>query len=75
MSKSLRTKAKVKPTPKRSIKLKSVHDIIRLLGKTINRLIRDEMGESKAEKVGYLCNIMLSAISAGCQQFGLGQQE
>ena len=62
MSKTMKNKAKVKPTPKRSIRLKSVYDVTRLLAKTINRLIRDEMGEGKAGKVGYLCNIMLSAI-------------
>jgi hypothetical protein len=33
-----------------------------LLAKTINRLLRDEIGEAKAGKVGFLCNVMLHSF-------------
>ena len=65
MDKSLTDKGEAEPpTPpaRRFVRLKTVHDVNRLLAKTINQLLRDEMTESKASKVGYLCSIMVRAI-------------
>ena len=48
--------------PKRSVRLKTAFDVNRLLAKTINQLLRNEISESKVGKVGYLCNVMLKAF-------------
>ena len=64
LTKSLKNKRKGKDThpPQRSIRLKKASDVNRLIAKVINQLIRDEIGENKAGKVGYLCNIMLHSF-------------
>jgi len=46
----------------RTVRLRSVHDINRMLARTINQLVRSEIEESKAGKVGYLCNIMIRSF-------------
>jgi len=53
------------PSPRRGVRLKSALDVQRLLARTINRLLRDEIGESKATKVAYMANILLKAIEVG----------
>lgn len=50
---------------KRAARLRSVTDVSVYLAKTINRLDRDEISESKAGKLGYLCNILKSALEIG----------
>jgi hypothetical protein len=47
---------------KRAVKLRSVHDVSRLLAKTINQLLRGEILEGTAGKIGYLSNILLRAL-------------
>ena len=49
---------------KRAVKLKNAEDVTRLLARTINALLRDEIGENKAAKVGYLSNIFLRALES-----------
>jgi hypothetical protein len=55
---------------KRAVKLRSVHDVSRLLAKTINQVLRGEMPEGTAGKIGYLSNILLRAL----EQSDLGQR-
>lgn len=50
------------PEKKRSIRLRSVSDVNRLLAKIINDLLRNEIEESKAGKIGYLSNIMIKSF-------------
>ena len=47
---------------KRAVKLKSIYDVSRLLSKTINQVLRDEMPGEKAGKIGYLSNILIRAL-------------
>lgn len=47
---------------KRAVKLKSTYDVSRLLSKTINQVLRDEMSGEKAGKIGYLSNILTRAL-------------
>jgi len=47
---------------KRAVKLKSTYDVSRLLSKTINQVLRDEMSGEKAGKIGYLSNILIRAL-------------
>ena len=47
---------------KRAVKLKSTFDVSRLLSKTINQVLRDEMSGEKAGKIGYLSNILIRAL-------------
>lgn len=49
---------------KRAVKLKSSWDVSRLLAKTINQLLRGEITEQRAGKVGYLANVLLRALEA-----------
>ncbi|MBN1348960.1 hypothetical protein JXJ21_06090 [candidate division KSB1 bacterium] len=46
----------------RSMTLKTVGDVNRLLAATINELRRDEIDSAKASKIGYLCNILIGGI-------------
>ena len=47
---------------KRAVRLKSTYDVSRLLSKTINQVLRDEMSGEKAGKIGYLANILMRAL-------------
>ena len=47
---------------KRAIRLRTTHDVSRLLGKTINALMRDEISGQKSAKIGYLANILLRSL-------------
>lgn len=49
-------------SPKRVPRLKTQGDIHHFLGRIIRELYRGELAESKASKLGYLCNILLKAI-------------
>jgi len=49
---------------KRAVKLKNTDDVTKLLARTINALLRDEIAESKASKVGYLANVLLRALES-----------
>ena len=46
----------------RSMTLKTVGDVNRLIATTINELRRDEIDGAKASKIGYLCNILIGGI-------------
>ena len=46
------------------IRLDNSRAIQRLLSRTVNMLIADEMAEGKARTIGYLCNIMLNAYDS-----------
>lgn len=50
---------------KRSVPLRNITDVSRFLAKLINQLNRGEIEESKAGKLGYLCNILKSSLEAG----------
>lgn len=43
-------------------RLTSVQDVCRLLSKTVNEVRTGEIEESKAAKIGYLCNILIGAL-------------
>lgn len=47
---------------KRAVRLKSLGDVHRFLAKTINQLHRGDIEESRAAKLGYLCNILIGVI-------------
>lgn len=47
---------------KKAIRLQTIGDVCHLLGKTINELRRNEIEESKAAKIGYLCNILIGGL-------------
>ena len=47
---------------KRAVKLQSSWDVSRLLARTINQLLREEIPEQRAAKIGYLSNILLRAL-------------
>jgi len=48
---------------KRSVKLRSADDVVRLLGRIINGILRGEIENEKGGKIGYLANILLRALS------------
>lgn len=50
------------PVKRRSIRLRSASDVNRLLARIINNLLRNEVEESKAGKIGYLSNIMIKSF-------------
>jgi hypothetical protein len=50
------------PAPRRSIRLKTVLDVKRLLARTINQTLRGEIDGQTAARVGYLCGIMLKTF-------------
>ncbi len=50
---------------KRSIRLRSIRDVERLLAKTINEVRRGEIDPEIATKIGYLANILLRALEGG----------
>lgn len=56
------TKPKETTPPRRSIRLRTVFDLNRLLARTINQVLRDEISEGKAGKIGYLSNVMLKSF-------------
>jgi hypothetical protein len=47
---------------KKNTRLRTIGDVCRLLAKTINELRRGEIEESKAGKIGYLCNILIGGL-------------
>jgi len=50
------------PPCRRATRLRTAFDVRRLIARTINQLMRDEIPEGKAAKIGYLANILLHAI-------------
>jgi hypothetical protein len=50
---------------KRAARLKGINDVSAYLARLINKLERNEISESKAGKLGYLCNILKSSLEAG----------
>lgn len=46
----------------RSIKLQSESDVNRFLAKVICMLNRDEIDPTKASRLGYLCNLLMSGL-------------
>ena len=50
---------------KRATRLKTIVDVSIYLGRIINQLDRDEITESKAGKLGYLCNILKNVLETG----------
>jgi hypothetical protein len=48
------------PTPRRGVRLRNIYDVMRLLAKTTNGLLKGEIAEAKAAKIGYLCSVMIS---------------
>jgi hypothetical protein len=61
---SVKHKPSTPPLPRRarSIRLRTAFDVNRLLAKTINGLLRNEIPEAKAGKIGFLCGVMLKAF-------------
>jgi hypothetical protein len=57
-----KTAAPPPPRRARSIRLRTAFDVNRLLAKTINGLLRNEILEGKAGKIGFLCGVMLKAF-------------
>lgn len=47
---------------KRSIRLKNASDIMRLMGRTINEVMRGEIETDTARTVGYLSSVMIKAL-------------
>lgn len=47
---------------KRNERLKTIGDVSHFLAKIINQVVRDEVSESKAAKLGYLSNILIGII-------------
>ncbi len=60
---------------KRAIRLKSIFDINRLLARTVNQLIRGQIEETKAGKIGYLCNVMLKSFELTELERRIGELE
>jgi hypothetical protein len=58
----MKRQEETKPKRKRSIRLRSISDINRLLGRLVNQLLREEVSESVAGKAGYLLSIMLKSF-------------
>ena len=52
------------PIPRRGVRIHDSHDVFRLLARVTNQLVRDEIGEGKAGRIGYLCSVMLSACES-----------
>jgi len=50
---------------KYDVRVNSARGVNRLLQRVINALIRDEMKQSKAKTIGYLCNIILKGLEIG----------
>lgn len=50
---------------KNFIRVNTVSGVNKLLQRTINALIQDEITESKARTLGYLANIMLKGLEVG----------
>jgi len=50
---------------KRAAKLHTITDVSRYLAKLINRLDRDEIEESRAGKLAYMCNVLKSCLETG----------
>lgn len=50
---------------KNNVRLNNVQGVNRLLQRTINSLIRDEITENKARAIGYLSNILLKGLEIG----------
>ena len=50
---------------KRATKLYTISDVSRYLAKLINRLDRGEIEESRAGKLGYLCNTLKGCLETG----------
>jgi hypothetical protein len=61
---SVKHKTSTPPLPHRprSIRLRTAFDVNRLLAKTINGLLRNEIPEGKAGKIGFLCGVMLKSF-------------
>jgi hypothetical protein len=57
-----KTKTPTPPPFTRGVRLRNIYDVIRLLAKVTNGLLKDEIGESKAAKVGYLCQVMINGF-------------
>jgi hypothetical protein len=47
---------------KRAARLGTINDLSIFIARLINRLDRDEIEESRAGKLGYLCNILKSTL-------------
>ena len=47
------------------VRLKTVNDVSVYLAQLINQLRRDEVTESKAGKIGYLCNLLQRSLETG----------
>ena len=47
---------------KQGIRLNNPQAVKRLLNRTINGLLADELGTDKSRCIGYLCSILLKAI-------------
>lgn len=46
----------------RSVQLQTISDVNRFLAKIINLLYRDEIEQSKAGRLGYLSNLLISGL-------------
>jgi len=58
-------KKKFKPLYKNNVRLNTPQGVNRLLQRVINGLLNDEIEESKARAIGYLCNITLKGLEVG----------
>ena len=63
------------PPPKIALRLRTAFDVRRLIAPTINQLMRDEISESNAAKIGYLANIMLHAFEVSELESRISQLE
>ena len=50
---------------KNNVRINDADGVRRLLQRTINALLDDEISESKARAIGYLCNITLKSLEVG----------
>lgn len=50
---------------KNNVRLNNVQGVNRLLQRTINSLIKDDITENKARVIGYLANILIKGLEIG----------
>ncbi len=50
---------------KNNVRINDADGVRRLLQRTINALLDDEITEGKARAIGYLCNITLKSLEVG----------
>lgn len=50
---------------KTDLRLDSARSVRQLLGRVVNMRLREEIDSETSRDIGYLCNIMLSALKVG----------